>query len=255
MAWGPWWSLIRSTRTLSPRMSDSSTYSWRVAVVILPTRSRKSIAVNHSSPVGRVSLAKSCRCRTSSTNNSRVRRSGQPSKVLCTSLVIVSSVRSIDMILPSSVGPLLSSLTPARRGSEAVMLGGDATPGRRDSSGGGGPPPKGGAAGWPSSRRTAVRSTPARPPPPGRMWRSAVRPEADRAAPSRAGRDHPHLPGRLDRPGTSGRARVGGGPGESWTATASRSPTSRAGWPGNSDATWESGPMPSISTSNAGTGP
>ena len=44
------------------RVGDSRTYSWRVAVVILPTRSRKSIAVNHSSPVSFTSRVNSCRC-------------------------------------------------------------------------------------------------------------------------------------------------------------------------------------------------
>ena len=49
-------------------------------------------------------------------------------------------------------------------------------------------------------------------------------------------------------------SRIGGGLGEPRTATTGRSSYS-AGMPGNSDATWPSGPMPSSSTSNAGTGP
>jgi len=49
-------------------------------------------------------------------------------------------------------------------------------------------------------------------------------------------------------------SRIGGGLGEPRTATTGRSSYS-AGMPGNSDATCPSGPMPSISTSNEGTGP
>ena len=45
--------------------------------------------------------------------------------------------------------------------------------------------------------------------------------------------------------------RSGGGLGEPVTATAIRSSTSSCGKPGNSEATWPSGPMPSITTSNA----
>ena len=49
-------------------------------------------------------------------------------------------------------------------------------------------------------------------------------------------------------------SRVGGGFGAPRTATTGRSSYS-AGSPGNSDATWPSGPMPSSRTSNDGTGP
>ena len=45
--------------------------------------------------------------------------------------------------------------------------------------------------------------------------------------------------------------RSGGGLGESRTYVATASSTSRAGWPGKSEAQWPSGPMPSMSTSNS----
>lgn len=48
--------------------------------------------------------------------------------------------------------------------------------------------------------------------------------------------------------------RVGGGLGAPWTPTTVRSVSRTAGSSGNRDATWVSGPTPSIRTSNVGTG-
>src|SRR5271156_25624 len=86
----------------NPRRSDSSTTSCLVGLEILPKRSMKSIAVNHSSPVSRTSRAKSCRCCTRLTNSSRKRSSLEVSKLRCTASVIVCSVRLLDMSLPFS---------------------------------------------------------------------------------------------------------------------------------------------------------
>ena len=59
-------------------------------------------------------------------------------------------------------------------------------------------------------------------------------------------------PGRGSGRRRSGVIRSGGGLGESVTADArSRRRRRAAGWPGNSDATWPSGPTPSITTSNS----
>ncbi len=55
--------------------------------------------------------------------------------------------------------------------------------------------------------------------------------------------------------GSVSETRVGGGLGAPCTPTTVRSVSRTAGSSGKSDATWVSGPTPSISTSNVGTGP
>src|ERR1700758_4105864 len=85
---------------LNPKTSESNTTSWRVGLEILPSRSRKSMAVNHSSPVSRTSRAKSCRCCTRHTNSCRKRASVEVSKVRWTASVMVCSVRLLGIALP-----------------------------------------------------------------------------------------------------------------------------------------------------------
>ena len=114
-----------------------------------------------------------------------------------------------------------------------------------------------------SPRRRPVRRRPRRPrrgtrssrTRPGRRGRGSPRPGRRASAAATASA----LPSPLTRNQTASArlqrregqgTRSGGGLGESWTATAIRSSTARAGWPGKSEATWPSGPRPSMRTSN-----
>ena len=74
---------------------------------------------------------------------------------------------------------------------------------------------------------------------------------ATASALSVAADQEPHLVGAVEGARRSGVTRSGGGLGESVTRDGDRSSTSSCGKPGNSEATWPSGPTPSITTSNA----